>query len=405
MKRRSSSILLFCLSSLLAALSLPQAGYPAAVPSNGTVPEQAQPLAPAGTAGLFPPVIGIFEEQTGSGPAARAERSPSVEEAMSAAFIEETTGRLISLRPISREEAGPGDLTGIRAVPERIKDSGAEPVPETLLPVPYPSASVEQAMALHQLGFAWIVTGIEVKAAGEQAKGSRVLLRAALIDQKGTVLYSDMVDETGEGDLRDPETARRFVRRLLAEYRTEKQRTETQQAAEHGAAVKAAEPKSPHPAEFRAGLGIFFIAEDGVDLIATFSPANSAWQFGYRYVRWTDISDDPFTGRELTRTRETKQGPQVNYLFHPGQDRSFYLGISLLKWSRIETSLVTGVSDSDSVAAPFFGGGYTGRFGEVFFFNMGFFVSPGTDLNTDTGVSSTEDSGGFDIQLQAGFAF
>ncbi len=77
----------------------------------------------------------------------------------------------------------------------------------------------------------------------------------------------------------------------------------------------------------------------------------------------------------------------------------------MLRWSRTEVSTTTGAQDSDAVVAPFIGGGYTGRLGQVFFYNVGFFGSPGTRLNTNTGVSSEESSGGFDIQLQFGICF
>jgi hypothetical protein len=43
--------------------------------------------------------------------------------------------------------------------------------------------------------------------------------------------------------------------------------------------------------------------------------------------------------------------------------------------------------------------------GKHVFYNLGIFLSPGTSLKTNTGVSSEESSGGFDIQLQLGAAF
>jgi hypothetical protein len=87
------------------------------------------------------------------------------------------------------------------------------------------------------------------------------------------------------------------------------------------------------------------------------------------------------------------------------ENGTWYLGVSLLRWSRTEVSLVTGASSSDSVVAPFFGGGYTGHLGKHAYYNAGIFLSPGTELKTNTGVSSEESSGGFDIQLQMGILF
>jgi hypothetical protein len=204
-------------------------------------------------------------------------------------------------------------------------------------------------------------------------------------------------------DLRDPEVARRQVEALLAEYRTEDEKREAEQEAARALEAGAAAPRPPHPAEFRLGFGIFFVA--GVDLWAGFIPKNSRWQFGWRYVRWNDQFEDPYTGRGLTDTTETMQGLQVNYLFRPEKRGTWYLGASALRWSRTETSDVTGVSDSASVVAPFLGGGYTRRLGRHAYCNGGIFLSPGTTLETDTGVSSDEASGGFDIQIQLGVTF
>lgn len=68
-------------------------------------------------------------------------------------------------------------------------------------------------------------------------------------------------------------------------------------------------------------------------------------------------------------------------------------------------SLVTGASDSDAAVARFIGGAYTRRLGKHVYFNTAIFLSPGTGLNTNTGVSSDESSEGFDIQLQIGACF
>jgi hypothetical protein len=153
------------------------------------------------------------------------------------------------------------------------------------------------------------------------------------------------------------------------------------------------------------GVGVFILAEDGADFQISFRPDQSHWMFGYRYLRYTDTFEDPYTGRGLTKQTETKTGPLVCYLFNIEKSGSFYLGLSLLQWSRTEKSTVTGESDTASTTSLYFGGGYTHRWGSLVYSNIGMFLSPGTSLHTQTSVSSEDDSGAFDIQLQLGIAF
>ena len=163
---------------------------------------------------------------------------------------------------------------------------------------------------------------------------------------------------------------------------------------------------SPARAELTFGVGVFTFAPDGVDLQVGFRTENSPWLFGYRYVRWTDTFEDPFTGRELTDTTETKTGPFVLYLFRPQENWSPYVGLSVLKWSSTEKLLRTGETNTDSTTTPYFGGGIMGRIGSsVFHYNAGIFLSPWAKLHTQTAESSEDSSGGFDIQLQLGVVF
>ncbi len=159
------------------------------------------------------------------------------------------------------------------------------------------------------------------------------------------------------------------------------------------------------PANLYIGVGVFLLAEDGADFQISFRPDESHWMFGYRYVRWTDTFEDPYTGRDLTKRTETKTGPLACYLFNIEKSGSFYLGVSLLLWSRTEKSLVTGESDTASTTSLYFGGGYTARLGSLVYVNVGMFLSPGASLHTQTSVSSEDDSGAFDVQAQLGIAF
>lgn len=159
------------------------------------------------------------------------------------------------------------------------------------------------------------------------------------------------------------------------------------------------------PANWYLGVGVFVFAENGLDFQIGIRPDQSHWLYGWRFVRWTDTSKDPFTGRELTKSTETKTGPLLWYLFDIEGGGSFYLGASLLRWSRTEKSLVTGESDTASTTGLFWGGGYLSRLSSAVYFNIGIFLSPGTRLSTKTSVSSEDTSGAFDVQLQLGMAF
>lgn len=157
--------------------------------------------------------------------------------------------------------------------------------------------------------------------------------------------------------------------------------------------------------DFRVGAGVFLLADQGQDFQVSFRPASSHWQLGYRHVQWRDHFNDPFTGRRLTETTERRTGPFVDYLFSPQSPGSWYLGGAVFRWSKREKSLVTGEVDQVATTAPFIGGGYTHTLGPHAYFNLGLFLSPGTRLSTRTSVSSEDDSGAFDIQIQLGARF
>ena len=157
--------------------------------------------------------------------------------------------------------------------------------------------------------------------------------------------------------------------------------------------------------EVRVGIGVFTFAKSGVDLQVDVRPKLSHWQVGFKYVHWTDTSRDPFTDRVLTETTQTRVGPFVNYLFRPDASGSWYLGGSVLRWSKAELARFTGEVGRASTTSPYLGGGFTGTMGRHFFFNFGLTLSPGARLTTQTSVSSETDSGGFDIQIQTGMRF
>jgi len=155
----------------------------------------------------------------------------------------------------------------------------------------------------------------------------------------------------------------------------------------------------------RLGVGVFTFANQGMDLQASFRPTGSAWTFGFRHVQWMDTFHDPFTGRALSETTETRTGPVVTYLFRPEARGSWYLGGAVYRWAKAEKSLAYGDTSRVSTTAPLVGGGYTRAFGSHFFWNTGIFLGPGKTLKTQTSTGSEEDSGVFDIQVQAGLRF
>ena len=165
-----------------------------------------------------------------------------------------------------------------------------------------------------------------------------------------------------------------------------------------------AEP-SPNAKQFLVGIGIFMLG-GGADFQVNYRLPQTHFQFGYKYTRWTDEFQDPFTGTYLTSTTESLSGPIFNYLFHPESQGSFYLGISLLTWSRTETALATSTPpDSQSTTNIYFGGGYTSALGSFGYYNLGIYASPTAQLNTQTAISSEQSKGNIDMQLQIGLAF
>ena len=157
-----------------------------------------------------------------------------------------------------------------------------------------------------------------------------------------------------------------------------------------------------HAAEWRVGAGVFMLSEDGLDVHLSVRPEHSRWQLGVRALRYTDVWETG-AGTPIGKTTTTKVGPQVNYLFSPESARSWYVGVSLMKWTQDETSARTGTRGRQQTTAPFFGGGYSGRMAKVGYYNLGVFFSP-AKLSTQT-ADTAEETTGADMQLQLGFSF
>jgi hypothetical protein len=124
-----------------------------------------------------------------------------------------------------------------------------------------------------------------------------------------------------------------------------------------------------------------------------FPPSHSRWCFGWDWGV-APAFRDPHTGRPLTRTSESTNGPIVHYRFGPHARNGWYAGALLLRWSRVEKSLAFGDSRTASTTYPYIGGGMS-RFAKHLSFNGGFFIAPTAQLTTQTSPSSTESSGNF----------
>ena len=158
--------------------------------------------------------------------------------------------------------------------------------------------------------------------------------------------------------------------------------------------------------EFGVALGVFNLARQGADLQLNYREEQSRWLYSLRYMQYEELFIDPFTGNEHSKTRESLIGPGVSYLFRNTSRHSAYIGVSFLKWTRTETPiLLPAPSMTASRWDPYFGGGYRGRFGSNGYYNAGMFLAPTANMTTQTAISSTDQSGNFDIQLQIGLAW
>ena len=143
----------------------------------------------------------------------------------------------------------------------------------------------------------------------------------------------------------------------------------------------------------------------GFDIQVNYRPNMHPWMYGFRFRTGTDVYKDSYTGATLTETTETVIGPVAYYRLEPGDQVTVYVGVSLLYWAQEEVAPGTGERSTDAIIAPFFGGGYMGRFSKHGFFNAGVFVNPFTRVKTHTSVGTTVSSGDLDLQLQLGLSF
>ncbi len=140
------------------------------------------------------------------------------------------------------------------------------------------------------------------------------------------------------------------------------------------------------------------------DVLVAVKPPGSHWRFGFTYQRYTNVFRDPFTGRRLSETLDTRMGPLAVYVWRPQAVFSPMAGGALFHCTKQETSLVTGEAARDATTGPFLGGGFGGCKG-AFTYALGIYLGPGLKLKTQTSTGSEEDSGIIYGQLHIGVRF
>lgn len=350
--------------------------------------------------GLLPSVFAAFKLHDGA-VVSDEELSEAVERIINAALLNALQDKEISPVVIAQGEAGTVDKNRLLGTPAF---SELRPFPQERLMAPYPAEKLSAVIAQQQLASVWLISGVQLPGTESSRQGTRLLLSAVLIDRDGRVLFSDVLDDTPT-DLLDAQETQRHVNELLAEYRTEAQKAEDSRHVMLKVHEQQAAQRAAIHAETRIGLGFFMLTDDGADWAISYRPAEWHWQIGYHYASWRDRFNDPFTGQSITETTYSLQGPQLNYLFHPDQEATWYVGVSLLVYKIKDKSMLSGKSDADSTNAPAYGGGYTGYFGKHVYYNMGAFLAPGVTTETKTSTSYRKETGLFDVQLQIGVTF
>lgn len=160
---------------------------------------------------------------------------------------------------------------------------------------------------------------------------------------------------------------------------------------------------SSNSSSSETGIEIGILTFLGVDVQVYHRPIGSSLQFGYKYLKTTEVFG--FSGTDIDETTTTKTGPFVRYLLNPNQDSTLYLGISLLKHTESVKCLLIVDQDEASDTSPYFGGGMMGWRNKSIYYNIGLYVSPTASLSTQTSCGSTESEALFDVNFNLGLVF
>lgn len=259
----------------LAATLMIAAGC-ASVPAYRTHPDLAQRKSAIKTVGLLPPLLKMYEEQYRFGLnniVPHDDWSREAAEAIQKAFLGETAVMRMPLTVIKEDEGEVGDILNLFSVVDfsiqrHVYDTFAkEPFPEKARSFDYFLGPARETMERYHVDAVWIVTGFNlVPTTGAQVgdavatflgilgamgggPGPLLLkkfeLRAALVDKNGDILFYIKLDDSNvqqserqagqfdvlkggpdlapagpRADIRDPRYVKRYIRALLAEYRT-----------------------------------------------------------------------------------------------------------------------------------------------------------------------------------------
>jgi len=153
------------------------------------------------------------------------------------------------------------------------------------------------------------------------------------------------------------------------------------------------------------GIEIGMFTFWGSDFQLYYRSNKSPWLIGYKSAKWTESSY--LFGSKSKETTYTVTGPFIRYLFSTEADKTWYLGASMLKESMEVNCLTIGLvdSDKDSSTSPYIGGGKMGRRGKSLYYNIGFLLSPGASLSTQTTGCMTKLDGLVDVNFAIGFVF
>ncbi len=151
------------------------------------------------------------------------------------------------------------------------------------------------------------------------------------------------------------------------------------------------------------GLEIGALSFSGADIQIYYRKNESPWLVGYKYAKWTETFE--FFGIETDTTKTTMAGPFVRYLLKPYQNKTWYLGASMLKHSVELTCLTVPGTDKDSDTSPYFGAGVMGKRDRSVYYNIGLLLSPTAELSTLAGGCAMEQEGGVDLNAHIGIVF
>lgn len=194
------------------------------------------------TVGLLPPDIKIYELSAGGDTELRDDWSAAGREAVLKALGEAFKERGIAVRPLAVDKDMQGALEDLTALYRAVSYSIVEhtykhpPFQTKLENFDYSVGPVDDVLRRQQADLFLIVYGIdEISTSGRKAlrgvglvlgsvTGQQVLsqgttaLNIALLDRSGAVLWYKIAGDDGGYDLRDSNSARKFVQRLVADF-------------------------------------------------------------------------------------------------------------------------------------------------------------------------------------------